>query len=570
VSLVCSMFFVAGAARGAPVSQSFTLKGGWNAVFLQVQPGLNPLPPDGCTPAPGRTLPEPCEIFGAIPGIESVWVWNPNTSPVEFIQNPAQLLEATPYMLSWFHEPSVPRNLYAVPGERAYLIRRSDGAGNYTLTVNGEPRMPHLDWKADSYNYVGFHLVPGSEPTFSQFFAGSPAHAGQKIYVLDNASATWVEVTNPGEGMHDGEAFWVYCKGASEFTGPLAVQLENSAGLDFGTMLTQQTLRVANRSHAAMNPVGISVSSAGAQLKYLRIDPAATPATDWLSVPVSPSSLSLALAAGEESERTLGVLRAGIPAGETRTANLAVTDGGVRILVPVRVTGVGAAGLWVGTATVRRVCQPQFHVGPPVDPLDPDPPGPPGATGSEFSFRVIVHVDGSGNARLLRDVVQLWQESAAQYVLVANRSRLGEFTPGALRDGQPVGRRISTAAFGFEGAKAMSGSFALGGDLTVPVVLPWDDPANPFLHRYHPDHKLIEQVFEVRRDITLQFRDHDADGNLIPGAPILSWGSADVGGRYKEKVSLRKQYAGDANPYVVHIEGTFLLHKVSGVSRLEL
>jgi len=45
-------------------------------------------------------------------------------------------------------------------------------------------------------NFVGFHLAPtpGAEPYFGDFFSSSPAHDGQKIFILNNASGDWEEV----------------------------------------------------------------------------------------------------------------------------------------------------------------------------------------------------------------------------------------------------------------------------------------------------------------------------------------------------------------------------------------
>jgi hypothetical protein len=191
-------------------------------------------------------------------------------------------------------------------------------------------------------------------------------------------------------------------------------------------------------------------------------------------------------------------------------------------------------------------------------------------TGSELSFRLIVHNGEGGQARLLREVVQLWQEGTGTYVLVANPARLGEFTPGALRDGQPVGRRISSAGFGFAGGIPMAGSFELGRTLTAAVRVLEGDATNPFRHLYHPDHSLASQAYRVDRAVELEFTGVDGDGKPIGGASVLGWGSNEVGGIYRETISLRSGDPRDAADYTVRIEGTFLLRKVSGIAQLVL
>lgn len=535
-------------AAAAQVSQALTLKGGWNAVYLEVEPAAAENPP---------------LVFAGVPNLLSVWSWNPRSSPVEFITNPNQLEPLGPGMLSWFPDNALLSNLHAIYGGRGYLIHRAEGAPDHLWTVDGEPVVPRIDWRPDSYNFVGFPLVSGSEPRFFDFFAGSPAHAGQEIYVLDNPSASWVKVSSPSDQMARGEAFWVYSKGDSEFNGPLGVRLENHQGLQFGTRLVDSKMTILNGSTGAMD-AAVSVSSGGTQLKYLVFDPSASPAASWPDLFSDPPA-PYALAAGGAAEIVLGVLRAGIPAGAVRTANISISGGGMQLLVPVSVTGIDYAGLWVGDAVVRKVSQPGL---PPQD--GPDVPRP---AGSEFPLRLVIHRDSAGNVRLLREVMQLWSEPGQRYVLVANESRLGEFSPGAMRDGKPVGRRISSAAFGFSGYKLMTGAFALPGSLAATVEIPWDDPANPFRHRYHPDHKLAQQIFNVTRSLNLEFTDQVPGGGTVPGATTLSWGSAEVGGIYRETLSLRRGNWEDPLdpdlPYEVHVEGTFLLSRVSSIGELE-
>ena len=528
--------------HAAPVQQSVTLKGGWNAVFLQVEP----------------SDPDPVDVFTGVPDLVSVWAWNPGTSPVEYIDNPDDLLPgASPY-LAWFPGQPEISDLHAIFGERAYLIHRTEGAPDHPWTVDGEPSIPDIDWVPDSFNLVGFHVTGDPGPGFQDFFSSSPAHAGRQIFVLDNGSGTWVEVTTPDVKMVEGEAFWVYCQGGSEFTGPLAVRTPLHDGLHYGTMLLKHEVLLHNRS-MGQKDVTVTVSSPGPRLHYFVFDPAG-PAADWIDMTATPPA-PFAIPAGESEELLLGVLRAGVPPGDVRTANLQVTDGEMEILIPVSMTGVDYAGLWVGNAKVGRVSQP----GAPPEEF-PDEPRP---TGSEFPLRLIVHLDGGGQSRLLGEVVQLWNESTTDYVLVGNEARIGEFIPGALRDGQPVGRRISTAAFGFPGSLDMAGTFGLNQTLTVTVLLPWDDPTNPFRHLYHPDHRLVEQSYNIERVVSLEFASHDGDGNLVTGAPLLSWGSVDVGGIYRETISLTREDPADV-PYTIPVEGTFLLHKVSGIDQLEL
>jgi hypothetical protein len=565
--------------------QEFTLHPGWNAVFLEVQPGLSPSPPAGCTPAADRTLPEPCEIFGGVPGIESVWAWNPRTSTVEFVQNPTLPVQGTPYMLSWFPGQPLASNLHAITGETAYLIHRDESSpGDVTITVTGEPTIPRIKWVANSFNLVGFHLVPGGEPLFMDFFSGSPAHAGQEVFVLDNATGSWVEVTSPTARMRAGEAFWVYSKGASGFQGPISVTLASGVGLDYGQSLVEQEVRVKNTS-AVMRSVAVSSDtppgSSAAPVHYWEHTPD-NPAGRWIDLGASP--LSLSIEPGGEQSLRLGVVRAGLAAGAVAESNLRVTEltglepSGSRVVLPVRAVGVGKAGLWVGDVTASKV-----RGGTQADPTP---------VGTPFVFRVIIHVsdDPTPQVRLLQEVVQLWQEGTwkpdperlghqivdqpGRFVLVANPALLAidppsGFRGAALRDGQEVGRRISSVAFGPMAPLPADGgsTFSLGGQVSFDVSMPANDPANPFLHRFHKEHSDAGSSYGITRYITLTLGSYDG-GTLNTGVPFLSWGSTEVGGVYEEDLSLQR--SANDGPYTVKLKGTFHLQRVSDVARLEL
>src|SRR5512133_2573327 len=71
-----------GVAWGAIDTQTLSLIPGWNAVFLEIDP----------------SAPAPAAVLAGVTGVESVWAWNPRTSPVQYIQNPGLPIEPPPYM----------------------------------------------------------------------------------------------------------------------------------------------------------------------------------------------------------------------------------------------------------------------------------------------------------------------------------------------------------------------------------------------------------------------------------------------------------------------------------------
>lgn len=581
------------AAWGATDTQTTTLRPGWNAVFLEIDPAN----------------PDPAAVFTGVIGVESVWAWNRRTSPVEDIQNPGLPLAPPPYMLAYIPGNPDITNLHAIRGEMSYLVKIAAGApATQPWSVTGQPAVPKVEWNANSYNLVGFHLdpalAPAAMPTYFDFFSGSAAHylvpalpelPGPKIYVLDNPTGTWRRVVSTDK-MLRGEAFWVYCQGSSAFAGPLSVQLEQGTGLDFGSILDQQEVILRN-DYTADRTATVQAVYGSAKVHYgewVSQDPPDTPAWQHVWKNLYSSHPALAVPAGGRKRLRLGAVRADLAAGATFEDNVEIKDGqGVRILLPVKVKGISTAGLWVGSVIVGKVTDNGSGSGVPTP------------VGSPFVFKVILHVsaDPTPQVRLLREVVQLWQEGTwkpdpdnqghlvvdqpGSFKLVANPALLGvdpdreppppNLRGAALRDGQEVGRRISTAAFGFTTPVLKTGgAFAPGSTLTFSLTLATDDPTNPFLHRYNKDHAAA-QSYQVTRALRLQFLLDDPSGNQVGDLPVLGWGSNEVGGIFSETIGL--QHADPANTsqpdsgdssYDVDVEGTFRLRRVSDVGQLQL
>jgi len=248
------------------------------------------------------------------------------------------------------------------------------------------------------------------------------------------------------------------------------------------------------------------------------------------------------------------------------------------------------AGLWVGTVTVDKVSQSQYIITPAPNPC-PTPTGTPPVTppcvasqgtsltptpvGSEFTFRLILHIDASGTARLLKDVIQMWKPGTGgapgHFVLVTDPSLIPSFDGVALRDGDPVAKRIGTAAIDFpvsapDYALPMTGSVSAPGTgtLNASITLDKDYPTNPFKHKYHPDHDNIgplgpvAEAYDVTRNIQLTFSSTDPSGAATP-----DYGTSVLAGAYGETfppLSLHKNG--------IAVSGNFRLRRVSLTARL--
>jgi hypothetical protein len=582
--------------------QTITLNPGWNAVFLEVQPA-----PDDCD-----------SVLADLP-VESVWAWNRRFSPVQFIQDPNQLVPGEPDWLTYLppdHPGRALRNLFILQGARAYLIKLKDGAPQTNWTVIGQPVMRPIDWLPNSYNFVGFHVASSGSPTFQRFFSGSPAHAGQRILRL-SASGQWNLIVTPAASvLRAGEAFWIFCQGASTYSGPIQIAMEQRDGLNYERSLTEQTLRIRNTSGASRSLTvrqlpsepppdnTFPVLAGTVPLSYYEID-AANRQFGW--IPFSDPLQNVNLQPGEEWVLRLEVNRARMAEftppqvhhGVLYQSLIEVSDNaGVRQLIAVSAEGLrtfppvvsGAAlqgigpaadavpdpraGLWVGSAVIERVSQPA-RIG------SPDVPIP---VGAPVQFRLLVHVDNQGNARLLQKVLQMFKpgtlkpdpddpsrnviDQPGRYVLVTDDARIPSFSGATLRDGQPVGRRISSATFGFAQPIPFSAVGEFGaGTFTCQVQLDFDDPLNPFKHRFHPDHDNLDdrfaqkvgeglESFTVTRQIELEFTVEDPDNLTLPG-----WGDNQLGGHYRESIS-------GLHHRTIFVEGSFRLTRASSIGVL--
>jgi hypothetical protein len=591
---VCAMVagLWAAAASAQWATQTLSLRAGWTAIFLEVQPS-----------------PADCDtVFSGLP-IESVWAWNSRFSTVQYISDPNSLLPGQPDWLTWMPASSTNRvaaNLFTLQGGRAYLVKATAAT---TLTVRGQPLARNPDWLANSFNLAGAYVSSNNPPTFQAWFAPSPAHAGQPVFRL-NAAGSWVQVVSPSTTtLTPGESFWVRSAGASTYPGFLKVTYERGRALDYGRTLVEQTLRIKNTSSntttftiktlASGSPSDTSSPALAGPvpLSYWRMNFGASNQVGWVNLPAQLPSPSMP--PGAEWAVRLAVRRAdmnsfSLPGGYTDAlyqSLIEVTDTlGSRAVVPVSANGLvsfssGAgvatrsgrqastqpdprAGLWVGSVILSNVNETAISAVPTP-------------TASEFQFRVILHVDSSGETKLLQKVVLAWTNGVSitndqgfretvtpgRFALITDENLLSRFSGSSVRDGTVSGRRFSTAAFGFRDPITVNRTGVFGdtnGTFSCNVPLGFDDAVNPFKHRYHPDHNNLDDRYaavvrecpDVLRQISFQF-----SGQPVDNAGLAGWGDNQLGGTYTETITgLHK------NP--ITAQGVFRLFRASTVDAL--
>jgi hypothetical protein len=292
-----------------------------------------------------------------------------------------------------------------------------------------------------------------------------------------------------------------------------------------------------------------------------------------------PSPLVQSPAAGAEIRLRIGVRRQDV-AGSNYTTVLQVKNGtGVRFLLPVsagkRTSGPGVnalAGLWVGSATINAVSEAHS-----ANPTNPTP------TKSELSLRLLIHVAENGQGRLLKEVIQMWRngtftndssgnrvvEKPGQYVLLTDDTLVALFSGAAMRDGESVGRRLSTIGYDFPSSATnnflnLAGAFAIGQSLTGTLTLPHDHPTNPFKHKYHPDHDNLNPRFDgpaVESYTTTRQMQLDFLGSPPAGSAVPDFGYNEMGGNYRETIT-------GIHKKAIYVSGTFRLNRVAQIAEL--
>ena len=208
------------------------------------------------------------------------------------------------------------------------------------------------------------------------------------------------------------------------------------------------------------------------------------------------------------------------------------------------------AGLWIGQIEINQV----------NETMNPEPQD----VANPFDMRILIHVDATGEARLLKEVTMMKKTytveendetlDMADIVLLTDNSLLSEYKGVVRRDGKLVGIRLSSLLFEFDPPDVndlrMNGKIREGSTLSAKLELSATHPNNPFRHVYHPDHKEGRKIF---RKIALTIDTPDIND---PKSGVFKF----VGDYYETIEGLHKA--------PIKLKGRFSLDKVSGVLTL--
>ncbi len=533
-------------------TQSLDLKAGWNAVFLHVDPLQASI---------GTLLASDPDA-----SIEEIWLWKPEVSTQQFVQNPAQPATSTSQWLNWTRTLGVASPLQNLIPNAAYLVRVRSEIATYQWQLKGRPVVPRYQWTSSGLNFLGFPTVPVSPPSFDDFLAQAPAEFQRTAEIFaysggdlgaGNPAQVFALRTTP---VTRGAAYWIRSGEVyNSYYGPFEVQAADAGTVSFGDSLKSISLRLRNLTANSLTvtlrlgaseapPAGQPVIT-GVPPLLVRGEVNTTNLTyGYASLPLDvPMTWTLAAAGqpGSQAEVVLGLDRSVLTGnvGDLLAGLLKFTDSLGQSQVDIGVSAnVGSnAGLWVGSAAVTEVGQylKSYQRDAANNPLV----GTNGnylVTGTNTSLgnvpatyplRMIVHNPAAGSARLFQRI--FYGFNAATNPIVANRevslnrNLLGE------------ARRISASHLPFSDDNegwTFSGRLAQGVTVVTSVTNRFNNQSsNPLLHTFHPDHDNLDVRFQnelpqgsesytIVRDITLNvtpptddFASRTATGQTLNG-----------------------------------------------------
>jgi len=207
-------------------------------------------------------------------------------------------------------------------------------------------------------------------------------------------------------------------------------------------------------------------------------------------------------------------------------------------------------GLWVGEIKVNKVSEAvsKTDATTPLPVVDP------------FFMKIILHVDASNQIRLLRDVTIMQKRytennvEKVRRVLVSDNTLIPNFEGVVRRDGGLVGIRVGSLAYDFDPTLnefLVDGTFGAGRTISTILPLVENHPANPFMHKYHPDHPNGKAI---NRSIKLIF-------DTVQDTNDPKSGQSQLIGKFEESVTGLHKAA-------INAEGRFVLKRISLIANL--
>ncbi len=356
------------AARAQWLTQSVTLKPGWNAVFLHVD-------------ASHATLDALVGADADNP-IAEVWLWQPAFT-AQYFTSPELPTGNGSQWASWVRPLGGSSALQRLVGNAAYLVHNTNTTA-FVWSIQGKPVPPRYQWTTSGLNFIGFPTPVTGAPDVDTYLLPAPEfHDTAEIYRYPGGP---LGANNPvrvitslfrNTLVQRGEAFWIRSgtNGTlyNRYFGPVAVELQNGAGVHFADDLGTYRVRLKNLTATprtvtlnllpSENPPDGQLVVFGTPPLLVRGALNTTNLTYLHTALTAPHSFTLTAQGQPGSERdvVLGLNRSAMTAAEgslyAGVLRVADTGGLEQIDVPVTALVGGTAGLWVGAASVTAVNQ---------------------------------------------------------------------------------------------------------------------------------------------------------------------------------------------------------------------
>ena len=579
------------AVRAQWLTQSFTLTGGWNAIYTHVDSSYTNL-----NALVGADANNP---------IQEIWMWSVSPSAQQFVNSPQQPTTSASQWVVWTRTNGTSSALQTLSGNVACLVRVSSGTTSYTWNLKGAPAPPKYQWTSSGLNFIGFPTPSASAPTYEAFLAAAPTLAqSAEIYQYPGGD---LGANNParifnfrGTPVVRGQAVWIRTGTAfNNYFGPLNVQLQSASGILFRDNIGQYQIRLQNMTSSQItitaNLLASETPPAG-QTAIVQAPPVLVRGAQSLvdltygftNLNAGPQTWVLAPngQAGSDIPVILGINRSAMSGspGSLYAGTLRFTDGAglSQLDIPVSATVGSSAGLWVGGVSVTGVAQylknyaqatnevaftnllasmnltngaggvsyvwdsntgrvlvfggtnnqsGSYLLNGPITTSS-------GAVAQPYPLRLILHNDGT-TTRLFQHIFYGIGLSSNPVVAVRESLLLSSQLASARRiTAVHLPNSVSNTFWG------MTGSLQQGSSLSTTVSVSYADSlANPFIHEYHPDHDNLDAQFAtvqpqgvesygITRQITLNFTAPANDfDSLTAGGQTLS-------GNYVESITL--------------------------------
>ena len=464
-------------------AQTVTLRPGWNAFYLRVQPDVSP-----------------DEVFAEWP-VDSVSVHQPDSFS-KTRQNDAAAMsdEVAPErtFLTWTRTPKAASSMNAVVGDAVYVCFNKSGKA-FSADVVGRPVAPRIAWHASTLdsgmlNYVGFALQPGASVEPARYIRGCDAgvSAFRMLYGPDATNVMFMTLPDQFK-VSDGTVALADATKASGWSGALHVSPRH--GVDFGMAQTLASVTVRNDSPADMTVeaswfrgVASDGRAAGApelpSLKY-RDASSAMASGAWTDFG---SGTNKTLAAGETwrlqfgMDRTQPLFSSVAPGTEVGgVLRFRDVDGGsmmdAKVVVSATVQRPGEtvwpAGIWAADLNLDAVTMVMSN-STLADEI---------ASGGKPKLRVYLHVSDDGRMTLLQRTSVVVRPSGTDgSVALAAYAPDAEVPADAYRV-----VRLSSAFLPVD-VPAVEGTGSFLGEAEFSFDVAGGSPSNPFRHTFHPAH----------------------------------------------------------------------------------